>query len=55
MAELLSGLTVVLAGGSRSVRAAARWYADLGARVYLRSPAAADPLEVAWLGDFEAP
>lgn len=55
MAVLLSGLTVVFAGDSRSVRAAARWYADLGARVYLRSQAARDPLETAWLGDFDAP
>lgn len=53
MTEPLQGMRVVVAGAGRVARAVARWYADLGADVWLRGGVAPDPADRAWLGDFE--
>ncbi|MGH3359791.1 MAG: CoA transferase [Nocardioidaceae bacterium] len=51
MVELLDGLRVLVAGSSRPMRVAARWYRDLGAQVRIRSETNADVVDRLWLGD----
>lgn len=50
----LAGLRITVAGQSRALFVAARWYADLGASVQLTRPSRLDPVEAAWLGTYLA-
>lgn len=54
MPELLKGLKVAVAGSSRPLRVAARWYRDLGADVRVRSDAGVDVVDRIWLGEAAA-
>jgi len=51
VSDLLAGTTVVLVGTTRPMMAAARWYADLGATVRVKSTATPDLADRLWLGD----
>jgi crotonobetainyl-CoA:carnitine CoA-transferase CaiB-like acyl-CoA transferase len=52
--SLLTGVTIGVDGGSRVLRIAARWLADLGADAYSVAVAFSDPHDDEWLGPLSA-